>query len=168
MINLPGEVGIDTVLKHESLKGRTDVLHVGGIGGAVHRSVAHDDNPGSLGTVDTLKIFLQPLVLLVGRGVRHVADTAEGTAVGDEGLRLLGVSLITGDILGEGPLGALGVIGLTVQGDKVSKAVVEGVPEVTDTAGLLTWHAESVLVGSEVSVMGSVSYRTDKSDWWNH
>jgi hypothetical protein len=33
----------------------------------------------------------------------------------------------------------------------VGETVVEGVPEVTDTTGLLTGHTETVLVGSEVS-----------------
>lgn len=150
-VDVTGEVSVDAILEHKSLEGGADMLLVGRVGGAVHGSVAHDDDPGSLGAVDTLEVLLQPLVLLVGLGVGHVGNAAEGTAVSDVGLRLRGVSLVAGEILGERPLGAVGVVGFSVHRDKVGETVVEGVPEVADTAGLLTGHAETVLVGSEVS-----------------
>lgn len=132
---------------------------VGGVCRAVHGTVTHGNDPGSLLAVHALQILLQPLVLLIGLVVLDAAvDSTEGTTVSDEGLGLLGVGLVAGEILSKGPLGAVGEVGFTVDGDEVGKTVVERVPEVADTAGLLTGHAETVLVGSEVSMHLSVTF----------
>lgn len=151
--DLPRNVRVNTVLEHQALKCLADMQLVRGVGRAVHGTVAHGNDPGSLLAVHALQIILQPLVLLIRLGVLDAAvDSTEGTTVSDEGLRLLGVGLVAGEILGKGPLGAVGEVGFTVDGDEVGEAVVERVPEVADTAGLLTGHAETVLVSSEVSM----------------
>lgn len=153
----PREVSIHAILEEQTLECLAHVQLVRGIGGTVHRAVAHDEDPRGLAAVDLRQILLQPMPLLIGLGLMDTAiDVAEWTTVGDEGLGLTGQGLVAGHVLRKVPLRAVGKVGLTVNRDEVSKTVVKGVPEVTDTTGLGTRHAEAVLVSGEVST--TVSY----------
>ena len=102
--------------------------------GYVPRSVAGDDDPGSLGAVDCRKVGGEPLRLLV--------------AEGGERSRVLGLTsawLIGGDK-------AVSEIGLCVEADEVSHAVVVAVPEVLETARRSRRHTEVVPVSGEVGL----------------
>lgn len=151
-VNVAGEVSIDAVFEHQFFESVADVLLVGGGLTAVHGAMAVDEDPGSLFAVDGGEIFGQPLVLLVGFVVFPVVvvDATERTAVGDEGLCFGRQSLVAFDVTDEGPFGAVGEVRLGVDTDEMGETVVEGVPEVADTATFLSGHAEAVLEGCEV------------------
>jgi hypothetical protein len=154
-VDVAGEVGVYAVLQEQAFERVAHVLLVGGGLGAVHWPVAHGEDPGRLFAVDAGQVFGEPLVLFVVLVVFPAAvHGAERAAVGDEGLLLGGESFISFEVACEGPFGAVSEVGFAVQGDEVGEAVVEGVPEVADSAGLLARHAEAVLVGGEVSGAG--------------
>lgn len=115
--------------------------------------MAHDNHPRGLATVHTSQILLQPLVLGIGLCVLDAAlDRPKGPAVGDEGLRGRGQLFVTLHVPVEGPLGAIREVGLAVNTNEVGEAIVERIPEITDTACFGTRHIEPVLVGREVSI----------------
>ena len=152
-VDVAGEVSVNAVLEEQALERGAQVFLVGCCFGAVHWPVAHGEDPRSFLAVDAGEIFGEPLVLLVGLVVFvATGHCAEGAAVGDESFACGGKGLVAFDIVGERFLWAVGEVGFAVEGDEVCEAVVEGVPEVADSAGLLAGHAEAVLVGGEVSV----------------
>lgn len=152
-MDVASKVCIHTILKHQCLKCIAHIALVRSSLTAVHGSMAINEDPRSLGAVDLSEILGQPLVLLVSLVVFPVVavDTAEGTAVGDEGLSLRRKSLIALDVADEGPFGTICKVCFGVDADEVGKTVVERVPEVTDAAALDSGHAESVLEGGEIS-----------------
>lgn len=114
--------------------------------------MAHNDKPWGLGAVDGSQILEEPLVLLVVLVLSNVAvDCTEWATVGDESLAFGGVGLVALDIAGERPLWAVWEVGLTIDGNEMSQTVIEGVPEVANTTSLGSGHAESVLVGGEIT-----------------
>lgn len=152
-VDVAREVGIDTVLEEELLESSAHAVLVARNLRRVHGTVAHGDNPGGLLAVNLGKVILEPLVLFVRLlDVNVASDGAKGARVGREGLvgGDLGLTLL--EVLGKGSLGGVGVVSLTVEGDEVSKTIVEGVPEVGDTLGLGTRHTETVLVSSVVAL----------------
>jgi hypothetical protein len=114
--------------------------------------VAHDNDPRSLGTVDAGEILSQPLVLSICSVVFVAAiNSTKWPTVGNICLAFRGVGLIAREVSYEGILRAIGEVGLAIQGDKVGKTVVKGVPKVAYTASFGSWHSETVLVGRKVS-----------------
>lgn len=108
---------IDAILEEDGLEGR---LALDAWRSAdVPRTMTGGDDPGRLGAVDGSEVLLQPFELGAGRG--------EGTGV------------LGGGAAGE--VGGGGEVGLGVELDEVHEAVVEGVPEVLDAAGLGGGHA---------------------------
>ena len=154
-MDVAGKVSIDAVFEHQLFESVADVLLVGGRLTAVHGTMTIDEDPGSLFAVDGSEIFGQPLVLFISFVVFPVVvvDATERTAVGDEGLCFGRQSLVAFDVTGEGPFGAVGEVRLGVDTDEMGETVVEGVPEVADTATFLSGHAEAVLEGCEVPGM---------------
>lgn len=153
MSGLPSEIRVNTVFKHEALERCAHIRLIFCGLRAVHGTMAHGNNPGGLGTVNSSEIRSQPLVLLVGLRVLPVCGVhrTEWSTVGGIGLDFCGVGLIAFQVSEERPLRAVGEVGLTVDRDEVSQTVVEGVPEVADATGFVTRHLEAVDVGSEVS-----------------
>lgn len=118
--------------------------------------MAHGNDPWSLGSIDAIKIPGQPLILGIGLVVVVVAmHSTKWSTISHVGLVSRGQCLVALDVPCEGPLRTTGIIGFAVDGDKVSKTVVEGVPEIANTASFGSRHTETVLVGSEVSVVVS-------------
>lgn len=152
-VNMASQVSINLVLEQDAFESIADIGLVRGDLGAVHRAMTHDNDPRSLGAVDAGQILLEPLELLVG-GVGLPVTTVNGTewaGVSDEGLALGGQGLVGLFVADEWPRWAVWEIGLGLDRDKVANTVVERVPEVADTTTLSSWHAESMLIGSEIS-----------------
>jgi hypothetical protein len=64
--SLPSNVEINLVLQKQLLKGFAKMFMVVATFGAIHRAMTHNDNPGRLASINTSKIFFQPLILLIG------------------------------------------------------------------------------------------------------
>ena len=124
--------------------------------------MAHGNDPRSLGTVNSSKIRSQPLVLLVSRiGFPIiVVDRTKWSTIGGEGLDFRWMGLITFKVSEERIFRAVGIVGLAVNGDKVGKTVIEGIPEISNTTSFIARHLEAIDVGSKVS--SDVSFCTYK------
>jgi hypothetical protein len=116
--------------------------------------MAHCNNPWSNRAVNLFQIGLEPLVLLIGLVIVNAAiDVAKGTTVGDFSFVFLRECLVAGEISGKWPLGAVSIIGLTIESDEMCQSVIKRVPEVADATSLRTRVPETVLVSSEVPIV---------------
>lgn len=123
-----GDDEIDTVLIEDGLESdlALDTLRGADIPGAVTSS----NNPGSLLAVNGGEILLQPGKLGAARGKR--------TSV----LLSLTTRLVS----------SVGIVGFGVEGNEMYRAVVEGVPEVLQTARLSGGHIPVGAITSEVQL----------------
>lgn len=134
-VDVARDIQIDTIVKEESLKSITHGLLVAGDSGRPHGTVGTGNDPGGLGAVDSGKISLHPLVLLVGLVVEGVVtptlDVTEWASVIGEGLGRNGSGILAVGVGEEVGLGAVGVVRLTIEGDEVDWAIVETVPKIS-------------------------------------